>query len=97
MHSRFLDIKNSIGRRLVPYGTVHKGIISVNSEPLDPVAEFPYLGHMVTYNNSDWLILYQNLWKVCSQLYIVVNVVLKTWETVQARCMLYKAVLQLVF
>ena len=38
-------------------------LISVNSEPLEPVAYFPYLGRKVAYNHSDWSALYQNLWK----------------------------------
>ena len=36
-------------------------LISVNSEPLEPVARFTYLGSMVAYKNSDWASLYQNL------------------------------------
>ena len=38
-------------------------LISVNSDPLEPVADFPYLGRRVAYNNSDWAALYQNLRK----------------------------------
>ena len=38
--------------------------ISVNSYPLEPVIDFPHLGLTVTYNNSYWVSLYQNLQKV---------------------------------
>ena len=34
--------------------------ISVNSEPMEPVATFSYLSCTVSYNNSDWAAFYQN-------------------------------------
>ena len=42
-------------------------LINVNSYPLKPVAVFPYLGHTVAYNNSDWDSLYHNLLKAQRQ------------------------------
>ena len=72
-------------------------MISVNSELLRPVAEFPYLRRTVTHNNSDWPALQQNLWKARRWWEMVGKVVWKTGETMQARGMLYKVVLQSVF
>ena len=37
--------------------------IRVNLNPLEEKNALPYLGRMVTYNNSDWADLYSNLRK----------------------------------
>ena len=49
--------------------------ISVNSEPLDLVADFTYLGRTVIYNNSGWEALCQNLRKARRQWVMVRKVV----------------------
>ena len=59
-------------------------------------AEFPYLGHTVTYNNSNWAALYQNLWKAQRWWEMVGKVVMKTGGKVRARVMLYRAIVQSV-
>ena len=68
----------------------------MNSEPLEPVDSFKYLGHTVAYNNSNWATLYQNIWKVRRQWAMVGKVVTNMGETVRAWGMLYKAVVKSV-
>ena len=64
----------------------------MNADPLDPIAAFPYLGHTVAYNNSDWEDLYQNLQKSHRRWEMVGKVVIKMGAMVQAQDILYKAV-----
>ena len=59
-------------------------LISVNVEPLDQAADFPYLDRTVTYNNSTWAALYQNIRKAWRRWGVVGKVVTKTGSTVQA-------------
>ena len=66
----------------------------MNSELLEPVAEFTYLGRMVAYNNSDWEDLYHNLRKAWRRWEMARKVMLKTGATVRARGIMYKAVVQ---
>ena len=66
------------------------------SETLDPVADFMYLGHTDAYNNSDWVDLYQNLWKSRRHWEMVEKVVSNTGSMVWAWGILYKAVVQSV-
>ena len=56
----------------------------------------PYLRRTIAYNNSDCTMVYQNLQKVRSQWVMIVGVMAKTGETVWARGMMYKSVIQLV-
>ena len=35
----------------------------INAETLPPLEDFPYLGWTITYNNSNWAAVYQNLRK----------------------------------
>ena len=51
--------------------------ISVKIEPLDPDTDFPYLGHTVAYNNSNWKSLYQNISKSRQRWGVVARVVTK--------------------
>ena len=67
-------------------------MISVNADPMEPVATFPYLGGTVAYKNSAWVALYQNLWMAWRRWEIVGKVVTKTGEMVRSRGMLYKEV-----
>ena len=50
---------------LVPDNTVH-------------MVTIPYLGLTITFNNSDWLALYSNLWKTHRRWRIVEKVLRKT-------------------
>ena len=68
----------------------------MNEDPLDQDTSFPYLGHTVVYNNSNWEALYQNLWKACRQWEMVGKVVKKMRATVQVGGMLYKEVIKSV-
>ena len=68
----------------------------MNTDPLEPVAEFPYLGRTFVYNNIKWVTLYQNIWKAQWRWAMVEKVVKKTGETVWVRGMLHKAVMKLV-
>ena len=71
-------------------------LTSVNADPLEPAAAFPYLGHTVKYNNSDWADLYQNLLKARRWWEMMGKVVMKKGATVRARVMLYNAIVQSV-
>ena len=71
-------------------------MIILNTEPLYPVVEFPYLGRTVAYKNSNWVALYQNLQKVQWRWEIVGKVVTMIEATVRARGIMYKAIVQLV-
>ena len=62
----------------------------MNTEPLDPVAEFSYLLVTVAYNNSNWVALYQNLWKSRSFRGVVGKVVKKMGANVRAQGVIYK-------
>ena len=70
--------------------------ISVNAEPLETAADFPYLGFTVSYNNSYWVDLYQNLMKAWGWWGMVAKVVKKTAETVRTGGMIYKELVQTV-
>ena len=66
----------------------------MNSEPLEPVAEFTYLCYTVAYNNSNWEALYQNLRKARRKWVMVGKVVMNTGVTAQERVILYKSAVQ---
>ena len=57
---------------------------------------FPYLGHTITHNNSDWAAVYHNLRKTWQQWGMIYKVLTKTGEIVWACGMLYKVILQMV-
>ena len=71
--------------------------ISVNSEPLEMDMAFPYLGHKVSYNNSNWAALYHNLWKARQWWGMVGKVGKKTGAAVWLQEGFYKEIVQLVF
>ena len=66
--------------------------VRVNLIYLEETAEFPYLGIMVTYNNSDWELLYshfrkaQKIWGMVSKFLGKKGAPIKAWE------MIYKSV-----
>ena len=69
----------------------------MNSDPLEPAADFSYLVHTVSYNNRHWEALYKNLRKARRQRGgMVEKVVKKMVATVWARGMLYKELVQTV-
>ena len=70
--------------------------ISMNAEPLDSVAELPYLGFTVAYNDIYWKSLYQNLWKARRRWEMLGKVVTNMGETVRERGMMYKELVQSV-
>ena len=68
----------------------------VNLYPLDPAAALLQLGCTITYNNSDWAALYQNLGKSRRRWGVVWRVLDKTGTSVQARTIIYKTIVQTV-
>ena len=61
-------------------------------EPLEPTADFTYLGRTITYNNRDWEAVYHNTWKARRRWGMISKVLIKTEATVQDQGMFYKAV-----
>ena len=70
--------------------------IKVNMNPLEATTDFPYLGHPITYNNSDWAALYSNLQKDQRRWGMVEKVPGKMGKLIKERTMMYKAVVQAV-
>ena len=70
--------------------------IKVKLDPLDPEDKFSYLRCTITYNNRDWVALYQNLGKARSWRGMVSRVLDNTGAMMRSRKMLYKAVVQTV-
>ena len=72
-------------------------VISVKSEPIDPVLDFPYLGRTVVYNNSVWEALHQNIKNDRWWWGLAGKVPTKAVSTVRARGMFYKVLFQMMF
>ena len=53
---------------------------------------FPYLGQIISYNNSDWLEVYHNLSKLQRRWGVISRVMAKTVATLQSWGVVYKAV-----
>ena len=68
----------------------------INAETLPPLKAFPYLGHTIAYNNSDWEAVYLNLIKARRRWGIIAMVLEIIGATVRAQGEMYKAVAQLV-
>ena len=64
-------------------------LFQINAETLPSSEAFPYLDRLISYNNSDWLAVYQNL-------VMVAGVLERTGATVQSRGEIYKMMTQLV-
>ena len=64
----------------------------MNAETLEPSTDFPYLLGIVFYNNSNWVSLYQNIWKAQQQHGVVGKVVTKVGATVRVQGILYKSI-----
>ena len=58
--------------------------ILVNLNPLKETISFPYLGRIVTHNNSDWVALYSNVWKSHRRWIMVAKVLGKTGVPIKA-------------
>ena len=68
----------------------------INTAALPPLKDFPYLRRTITYHNSNWQLVYQNLDKSRRQGGVIVRVLAKTGAMVRACGMVYKVVTQLV-
>ena len=68
----------------------------VHLYPLDSVSAFPCLGHTIVFNNSNWVVLYQNMRNTQRHWGMVPGLMVKAGETVQARSVFYKALVQAV-
>ena len=68
----------------------------MNAETLPPSEAFLYLGRIIVYNNSDWVVVYQNLRKARMRWIMILRVLERTGATVRAQGSMYKAVAQLV-
>ena len=64
----------------------------INTETLSLLEEFPYLGHTIAYNTSNWAEVYLNLCKARRRWGMIVRVLEKTRATVRARGTIYKVV-----
>ena len=64
----------------------------MNAETLPPSEAFLYLGRIIVYNNSDWVVVYQNLRKARMRWIMILRVLERTGATVRARGSMYKAV-----
>ena len=71
-------------------------MLQINAEDLPLSEAFSYLGWKIAYNNSDWAIVYQNLRKARGRWLMIAMVLVNTGSTVQARGVMYKAVIQLM-
>ena len=56
--------------------------ININLNPLESVETFPYLGHTITYNNSNWEAHYHNTRKAQQRWEMVLKVLVKAGATV---------------
>ena len=70
--------------------------IKVNMNPLESVSTLPYLGRTISFNNSDWATLYQNIRNTKRRWGMMSGVLVKAGATVRARPIFYKAVVQAV-
>ena len=66
--------------------------LRINGEAIEPINALHYLGHTITYNNSDWEAVYRNLQKAWRYQGMISKMLTKTVATVQSLGMLYKAV-----
>ena len=65
-------------------------------EPLELVYAFPCLIRTIAYNNSNWEAVYHNLRKDRQRCGVISKVLAKTEVTVQARGIIFKAVVHTV-
>ena len=68
----------------------------INAKTLPPSEAFPYLGRMISYNNSDWAVVYLNLRKAWRWWGMIERILERTGATVRSRGAMYKAVAQSV-
>ena len=66
----------------------------INAEDLPPLEALHYLGRTITYNNSYWPAVYQNMRKAQQRWGVIARVTEKTGATVQAQGTMYKAASQ---
>ena len=70
--------------------------IKVNLDPLESAEKLPYLGRTITYNNSKWEDLYNNLRKAQRRWGMVLRVLVKAGATVRARVTMHREAVQMV-
>ena len=68
----------------------------INAEDLPPLEAFHYLRQKITYNNSNWPAVYQNLQKAQRWWCVIARLLKKTKETVRACWMNNNTVAKLV-
>ena len=71
-------------------------LFHINTAALPSLKDLPYLGRTITYNNSNWTLVYQNLDKARRQRRVIVRVLAKKGAMVWACGMVYKVMTQLV-
>ena len=59
-------------------------MFQINTESLPPSEAFPYLEHMIAYNNIDWVAVYLNLRKSWRRWVIIARVLERTGAMVWA-------------
>ena len=69
-------------------------LFQINAEALPPSDAFLYLGQKITYYNSDWMAVYQNLRKARRRWGIIARVMAKTVSTVRGQGVMYKVMSQ---
>ena len=71
-------------------------MFQINTKTLPLSDTFPYLGHIIAYNNSNWVAVYLNLRKARMRWVVITRVLERTGATVRAWGAMYKAVAQLL-
>ena len=64
--------------------------VIVNLIPLEATSAFPYLGRIITYNNSDWAEFYSNLWKSQRRWGVVSKMLGDTGSPIKECAIMYK-------
>ena len=68
----------------------------INIESLSPSETFLYLGRKISYNNINWIAVYQNLNKACRWWGVILRVFAKIGAMLRSHVVMYKTVDQLV-
>ena len=68
----------------------------MNTNLLESMSVFPYLGAKVSYNNSYWVSLYANLSRAQKRFGVAAKVLRQTGAHMKAQAMIYKSVVQTV-
>ena len=71
-------------------------LFQINTGDLSQLEAFPYCGRTISYNNIDWMAVYQTLKKSQRRWGVILRVLVKTESMVRACRLMYKAVAQSV-